>query len=140
MILSKGEGGAGRPRSAPPSPSLAPKRARVTNNQVVPDDTTYMPPQFTRKLKNAAIGTGCDIRLKVVVTGCPTPTLNWYRNNEPIHLDGQEYGTLWIRESKMEDAGVYTCVAQNEYGEAMTSAVLAIIELEGKRTLAGTEQ
>ncbi|XP_069083259.1 striated muscle preferentially expressed protein kinase isoform X2 [Pleurodeles waltl] len=134
MILSKGEGGAGRPRSAPPSPSLAPKRARVTNNQVVPDDTTYMPPQFTRKLKNAAIGTGCDIRLKVVVTGCPTPTLNWYRNNEPIHLDGQEYGTLWIRESKMEDAGVYTCVAQNEYGEAMTSAVLAIIELEDSET------
>ncbi|XP_078535314.1 striated muscle preferentially expressed protein kinase isoform X2 [Lissotriton helveticus] len=134
MTLSKGEGGTGRPRSAPPSPSLAPKRARVTNDQVVPDGTTCLPPQFTRKLKNAAIGTGCDIRLKVVVAGCPTPTLSWYRNDEPIQLHGQEYGTLWIRESKMEDAGVYTCVAQNEHGEAMTRAVLAIIELEDSET------
>ncbi|XP_069472981.1 striated muscle preferentially expressed protein kinase isoform X2 [Ambystoma mexicanum] len=137
MTLSKGEEGTGRPRSAPPSPGVAPKRARVTSDKVVPDGgatSSHVPPQFLRKLKNAAIGTGCDIRLKVAVSGHPTPTLNWFRNEEPIQLDGQEYGTLWIRESKLEDAGVYTCMAQNVYGDAMTSAVLAIIDLEDSET------
>ncbi|XP_009326528.1 PREDICTED: desmin [Pygoscelis adeliae] len=60
------------------------------------------------------------------------PHLRWYRNEELLAPRGEEYGTLWIRDSKKKDAGVYTCIAENERGEAMTSAVLAIIDMEGK--------
>ncbi|RMC18622.1 hypothetical protein DUI87_04517 [Hirundo rustica rustica] len=92
----------------------------------------------TRDGENAAIGTGCDIRLRVVVVGNPRPSLRWYRNEEQLAQGGEEYGTLWIRDSKKEDAGVYTCVAENEQGEAMTSAVLAIIDMEDTNTVLST--
>uniref|UniRef100_A0A8C5U4J8 Ig-like domain-containing protein n=1 Tax=Malurus cyaneus samueli TaxID=2593467 RepID=A0A8C5U4J8_9PASS len=84
-------------------------------------------PCFVRKLKNAAIGTGCDIRLRVVVAGNPRPSLRWYRNEEQLAQGGEEYGTLWIRDSKKEDAGVYTCIAENEQGEAMTSHAVPVL-------------
>ncbi|NWW32457.1 SPEG kinase, partial [Panurus biarmicus] len=121
---------------APPSPGIPPKRAKVTAEPGPPQEGSahLAAPYFVRKLKNAAIGTGCDIRLRVVVVGNPRPSLRWYRNEEQLAQSGEEYGTLWIRDSKKEDAGVYTCVAENEQGEAMTSAVLAIIDMEDSET------
>ncbi|XP_069717368.1 striated muscle preferentially expressed protein kinase isoform X1 [Phaenicophaeus curvirostris] len=126
----------GEPRAAPPSPGIPPKRAKVTAEPGVPGQGPARPaaPVFVRKLKNAAIGTGCDIRLRVAVVGTPRPNLRWYRNEEPLAQREEEYGTLWIRDSKKEDAGVYTCIAENEQGEAMTSAVLAIIDMEDSET------
>nr|XP_033803021.1 striated muscle preferentially expressed protein kinase isoform X2 [Geotrypetes seraphini] len=123
----------GQAVETPPSPGIPPKCAKVTTEHRGPQEVAAvakMAPVFIRKLKNAAIGTGCDISLKVTVTGHPQPVLTWYKNETLISSKGQEHGTLWIRDSSMEDAGVYTCVAHNELGEAMTSAVLAIIELE----------
>ncbi|NXL56022.1 SPEG kinase, partial [Chordeiles acutipennis] len=121
---------------APPSPGIPPKRAKVTADPGGPEEDPARPvaPFFARKLKNAAIGTGCDIRLRVVAVGNPRPSLRWYRNEELLAPRGEEYGTLWIRDSKKEDAGVYTCIAENERGEAMTSAVLAIIDMEDSET------
>ncbi|XP_037999589.1 striated muscle preferentially expressed protein kinase isoform X3 [Motacilla alba alba] len=141
MQRAQGRGGAGsraagEPRAAPPSPGIPPKRAKVTAEPGPPQEGSarLAAPCFVRKLKNAAIGTGCDIRLRVVVVGSPRPSLRWYRNEEQLAQGGEEYGTLWIRDSKKEDAGVYTCVAENEQGEAMTSAVLAIIDMEDSET------
>uniref|UniRef100_A0A8C3Q3Z9 Uncharacterized protein n=1 Tax=Geospiza parvula TaxID=87175 RepID=A0A8C3Q3Z9_GEOPR len=127
---------AGEPRAAPPSPGIPPKRAKVTAEPGPAQEGSarLAAPSFVRKLKNAAIGTGCDIRLRVAVVGNPRPSLRWYRNEEQLAQGGEEYGTLWIRDSKKEDAGVYTCVAENEQGEAMTSAVLAIIDMEDSET------
>ncbi|XP_040531477.1 striated muscle preferentially expressed protein kinase isoform X2 [Gallus gallus] len=121
---------------APASPGIPPKRAKVTAEQGAAEEgpTRLAAPAFVRKLKNAAIGTGCDIRLRVVAVGNPRPNLRWYHNEEQLAPRGEEYGTLWIRDSTKEDAGVYTCVAENERGEAMTSAVLAIIDMEDSET------
>ncbi|NXO55578.1 SPEG kinase, partial [Aramus guarauna] len=121
---------------APPSPGIPPKRAKVTAEPGAPEEgpARLAAPFFARKLKNAAIGTGCDIRLRVVAVGNPQPSLRWYRNEELLAPREEEYGTLWIRDSKKEDAGVYTCIAENERGEAMTSAVLAIIDMEDSET------
>uniref|UniRef100_A0A672UHQ6 Ig-like domain-containing protein n=1 Tax=Strigops habroptila TaxID=2489341 RepID=A0A672UHQ6_STRHB len=129
----------GDPRVALPSPGIPPKRAKVTAEPGAAEEGPARPaaPCFVRKLKNAVIGTGCDIRLRVVVVGNPQPSLRWYRNEELLAPREEEYGTLWIRDSKKEDAGVYTCIAENERGEAMTSAVLAIIDMEGKGSKGG---
>ncbi|XP_075037113.1 striated muscle preferentially expressed protein kinase isoform X2 [Mixophyes fleayi] len=117
----------GKTGTSPPSPSLTPKHPKLTSEL---EQSRPCPPQFVRKLKNAAIGTGCDIRLKVAVLGNPVPSLRWYKNQDPLQSGAEENGTLCVRDSKMEDAGIYTCVAQNPLGEATTSAVLAIIDLE----------
>ncbi|MFT7796643.1 striated muscle preferentially expressed protein kinase-like isoform X1 [Arapaima gigas] len=132
MTLKKGanEGAVG----PAPSPRIPTKRAKVSPDQVVPNptDSAYpspTPPMFIRKMRNAAVGMGCDIRLKVAVAGDPQPTLYWYRNDDALDLDNQEYGGLWIRDCQPSDAGLYTCIASNYLGEARTSAILAVLDL-----------
>ncbi|XP_039612308.1 striated muscle preferentially expressed protein kinase isoform X1 [Polypterus senegalus] len=137
MTLKKSgeESGWCRTAMAPPSPLIPSKRAKVFPDQVVPEmggrrERPYQTaPVFIRKMKNAAVGTGCDIRLKVGVAGDPQPTLTWYRNESRIPTENQEYGGLWIKDCKLSDAGLYTCIATNPLGEARTSAVLAVMDL-----------
>ncbi|KAM3862019.1 striated muscle preferentially expressed protein kinase [Diretmus argenteus] len=117
-----------------PSPIIPPKWSKVSSDQVVPDPRgiphpTPTPPVFIRKMRNAAVGTGCDIRLKVTVAGDPQPSLYWYHNDDLLNMDNQEYGGLWIRDCKPSDAGLYTCIANNHLGEARSSAVLAVLDL-----------
>lgn len=91
------------------------------------------PPVFLRKLRKAVVAAGCDVRLRVAVGGYPRPILHWYRNDEPLISDVQDYGGLWIRDCQLVHGGLYTCVALNNLGEARTSAVLAVLDLgEGK--------
>ncbi|KAM4731253.1 striated muscle preferentially expressed protein kinase [Anableps anableps] len=130
MTLKKGADEA----VAPPSPIIPPKRSKTGLEQVVPDSRgpghpNPSPPVFIRKMRNAAVGTGCDIRLKVTVAGDPQPSLYWYHNDELLNMENQEYGGLWIRDCKPSDAGLYTCIANNHLGEARTSAVLAVLDL-----------
>ncbi|KAK5861439.1 hypothetical protein PBY51_022836 [Eleginops maclovinus] len=129
MTLKKGSDGA-----ATPSPIIPPKRSKVGPEQVTTDPRgmgypTQTPPVFARKMRNAAVGTGCDIRLKVTVAGDPQPSLYWYHNDELLNMENQEYGGLWIRDCKPSDAGLYTCIANNHVGEARSSAVLAVLDL-----------
>ncbi|KAK2917475.1 hypothetical protein Q8A73_004221 [Channa argus] len=110
------------------------KRAKVTKGHVVPENGAATqeptPPVFIRKLRKAAVGTGCDIRLRVSVAGFPKPSLTWYHNDVFIpRSEAQDSGGLWIRDCHTIDAGLYTCVATNELGAASCSAVLAIMDL-----------
>lgn len=108
-----------------------PKMTKATGlkDQVVPDHEP-MPPIFVRKLRKAAVGTGCDIRLRVSVKGTPRPSLTWYHNDTLLpRTEAQDSGGLWIRDCHTLDAGLYTCVAANELGEASCSAILAIMDL-----------
>lgn len=116
------------------SPCIPSKRPKVTKDQVASEEPT--PPVFIRKLRKAAVGTGCDIRLRVSVTGLPKPSLTWYHNDELLPpSEAQDSGGLWIRDCRTSDAGLYACVATNELGEASCSAVLAIMDLgEGNHT------
>lgn len=117
------------------SSSIPSKRAKVTQDQVAPDAGVPTAPVFSRKLRKAAVGTGCDIRLRVTVAGFPKPSLTWYHNDEPLPpSEAQDSGGLWIRDCRTNDAGLYTCVAANELGEASCSAVLAVMDLgEGNK-------
>lgn len=119
---------------APPSPVIPPKRSKANHEQAAPEAPgrsrpTPTPPVFTRKMRNAAVGTGCDIRLKVTVAGDPQPSLYWYHNDDLLNMENQEYGGLWIRDCKPSDAGLYTCIANNHLGEVRSSAVLAVLDL-----------
>ncbi|KAM8855604.1 striated muscle preferentially expressed protein kinase isoform 2-T2 [Spinachia spinachia] len=119
MTLKKGAGEAAPARSP----------TKVVSEPPGPGYATPTAPVFARKMRNAAVGTGCDIRLKVTVAGDPQPSLYWYHNDELLNMDNQEYGGLWIRDCKPSDAGLYTCIANNHVGEARSSAVLAVLDL-----------
>uniref|UniRef100_A0A8C2XSE7 Ig-like domain-containing protein n=1 Tax=Cyclopterus lumpus TaxID=8103 RepID=A0A8C2XSE7_CYCLU len=117
-----------------PGSSRSLEGPKVTEDHIFPDADAAMeepaPPVFIRKLRKAAVGTSCDIRLRVSVAGYPKPSLAWYHNDEPLPpSEAQDSGGLWIRDCRMSDAGLYTCAATNELGEASCSAVLAIMDL-----------
>lgn len=116
-------------------PNIPSKKAKIISDPVCLDNkgTTQDPsaPVFTRKLRKAAVGTGCDIRLRVSVSGHPKPSLAWYHNDKLLPAsETQDSGGLWIRDCHTTDAGLYTCMAISELGEASCSAVLAVMDLE----------
>lgn len=119
--------------SSSSSSNIPSKRAKISIDHVPENGSNIQEPAapvFVRKLRKAAVGTGCDIRLRVSVLGHPTPSLAWYRNDELLSpSEAQDSGGLWIRDCRTSDAGLYTCVATNELGEARCSAVLAVMDL-----------
>lgn len=68
----------------------------------------------------------------VSVIGIPTPQIQWFFNGAMLTkadykflFDGNDH-SLIILFTKLEDEGEYTCIASNEYGQAMCSAYLKI--------------
>uniref|UniRef100_A0AAY4B2N7 Striated muscle preferentially expressed protein kinase n=1 Tax=Denticeps clupeoides TaxID=299321 RepID=A0AAY4B2N7_9TELE len=108
-------------------------RDGVMSSHSMKKPVTPTPPVFLRKLRKAAVATGCDVRLRVSVAGHPTPRQLWYHDSRLIASDGQDQGGLWIRDCHPRDGGLYTCVAVNHLGEVSCSTVLAVLDLgDGK--------
>lgn len=96
-------------------------------------------PVFIKEVSNAEISIGDVAKLFVTVTGIPTPQIQWFFNGAMLTpsadykfvFDGNDH-SLIILFTKLEDEGEYTCIASNEYGQAMCSAYLKInSEAEG---------
>ncbi|XP_048341653.1 striated muscle preferentially expressed protein kinase isoform X2 [Sphaerodactylus townsendi] len=115
---------------APPSPAIPPKRAKVAAEQGDPSA-----PVFLQELKDTGVSIGHNILLRVVVAGDPQPHLSWYKEKVPIppttegeEKEEEEYGSFWIRNTEVSDGGVYSCIAKNEHGEAVTSATVTVTD------------
>ncbi|XP_060543834.1 striated muscle preferentially expressed protein kinase isoform X2 [Pantherophis guttatus] len=122
------------PGRAPPSPAIPPKRAKVTAGPGGP-----AAPIFLQELKDTAVSIGHDFLLKVAVTGNPRPHLTWYKEKIPLasikkkakeEEEEEDYGSLQIFNSKAADAGVYSCVATNKHGEAVSTATVTVTDME----------
>ncbi|XP_062968943.1 striated muscle preferentially expressed protein kinase isoform X2 [Cynocephalus volans] len=113
---------------APPSPGVPPKRAKVGAGGGAPAAAAGAP-VFLRPLRNAAVCAGGDVRLRVVVSGTPQPSLSWFRDGQPLPTPAPEPGCLWLRSCGARDAGAYSCRAQNERGRASCEAVVTVLEV-----------
>ncbi|MED6249217.1 hypothetical protein ATANTOWER_011063 [Ataeniobius toweri] len=101
-------------------------------------------PDFTRKPIALTIQEGKFAYFKAIVVGDPTPTVTWSRANGEIifHPDvcQQKYNeasnehTLEFPKVAPEDADTYKCFATNEYGRAVCTVVLNIIEVGFSKT------
>ena len=59
--------------------------------------------------------------------GTPVPTVTWSRDDGPLPEDAiLGEGILIIPSAKIEDAGTYTCLAQNEAGSVSSKFVLYV--------------
>ncbi|XP_076722616.2 striated muscle preferentially expressed protein kinase isoform X5 [Callospermophilus lateralis] len=122
---------------APPSPGVPPKRAKVGAGGGAPAAGAGAgagAPVFLRPLKNAAVCAGGDVRLRVVVSGTPQPSLSWFRDGQLLPAPVPEPSCLWLRSCGAQDAGVYSCRAQNERGRASCEAVLTVLEVGDSET------
>lgn len=103
----------GADRSDPPTPSPA-----------VPPVASVLPPGQVVHLNHSA-------NLTCVATGKPQPQLSWLHNGAPI--EGSSPGvtltptSLFITMATAEDAGVYTCSADNGIGRVIAMATVTIL-------------
>ena len=73
---------------------------------------------------------GTSKAFKCAATGIPTPTLKWYKddvlieNSTSVSVDTAM--TLRLMDVRLEDSGVYKCVARNLDTSASTSANVTV--------------
>uniref|UniRef100_UPI0037E9BFB1 immunoglobulin-like and fibronectin type III domain-containing protein 1 n=1 Tax=Semicossyphus pulcher TaxID=241346 RepID=UPI0037E9BFB1 len=102
-------------------------------------------PDFTRKPIALTIQEGKFAFFKAIVTGDPTPTVKWSRNNGDVS-DTARYQTKYDPNSNEhtfempnvmpDQADTYKCFATNEFGQAIVTVVLNIIEVGYKKNKA----
>ncbi|XP_064162002.1 immunoglobulin-like and fibronectin type III domain-containing protein 1 isoform X2 [Anguilla rostrata] len=125
------------------------KRSRVPGVMIsqfveeLPEGKTT--PDFTRKPIALTIQEGKLAIFKAIVTGDPAPTVSWCRNNGDVS-DTTRYQTKYDPESgehtiemanvSPEQADTYKCFATNEFGRAMVTAMLNVIEVGYKKNKA----
>ncbi|KAL4657788.1 myosin light chain kinase, smooth muscle-like isoform X2 [Arapaima gigas] len=92
------------------------------------------PPHFTEPLKDCTVNEGCDIVLYGNLAGSQPFHVSWLHNGEPVHfgtssLDGGK-ARLVVQDCLPEDAGAYTCVAENAAGKTSSSAAVCVRDYE----------
>ncbi|XP_074524996.1 immunoglobulin-like and fibronectin type III domain-containing protein 1 [Halichoeres trimaculatus] len=126
------------------------KRSRVPGVMItqfveeLPEGMTT--PDFTRKPIAITIQEGKQVIFRAVVIGKPAPTVTWMRNNGEIDdsykitqdKNGGEY-QLQIPDVTSDHADTYKCLAKNEYGTAVVTAALNVIEVGYKKNRAMQE-
>lgn len=113
---------------------VANARARSTSPRTTPT--------FRRRLVGSVGRLGSRIALACDVRASPSPIPSWYRNGELV-LRSERVVPTWDGQTCMleiislepEDAGVYTCVVENELGRARCSAELRVTDAEDTSTL-----
>ncbi|CAJ1050234.1 immunoglobulin-like and fibronectin type III domain-containing protein 1 isoform X2 [Xyrichtys novacula] len=111
--------------------------------ETLPEGKTH--PDFTRKPIALTIPEGKFAFFKAIVTGDPTPTVTWSRNNGDVS-DTSRYQTKYDPTSDEhtfempnvmpDQADTYKCFATNEFGQAMVTVVLNVIEVGFKKNKA----
>lgn len=91
---------------------------------------------FTFKLRPRLIQSGIGVKLLACLSGKPTPTVQWFKDNKEISETNPHYSlqyscgvcTLEIASCVSTDAGTYTCKAQNILG---TDETYCRVSVEG---------
>lgn len=87
-------------------------------------------PKFLQPLKSQEVFEGSAAKLEVRITGEPEPDIEWFKDEQPIEegdnfrieFDDTDGCVLVINSAKLEDEGMYRCVASNSLGKAISEA------------------
>ncbi|XP_060689848.1 roundabout homolog 2 isoform X7 [Hemiscyllium ocellatum] len=100
----------------------------------VTDVLTDRPPPIIRQgPANQTLGVDGTALLKCQATGDPIPTISWLKDGVSLlgkdpRMSLQELGSLQIKNVRVTDSGIYTCVATSSSGETSWSAFLEVRE------------
>ncbi|XP_067897397.1 roundabout homolog 2 isoform X6 [Heterodontus francisci] len=100
----------------------------------VTDVLTDRPPPIIRQgPANQTLGVDRTTLLKCQATGDPIPTISWLKDGVSLlgkdtRMSLQELGSLQIKNLRVTDSGIYTCVATSSSGETSWSAFLEVRE------------
>uniref|UniRef100_A0A671Y5R6 Roundabout, axon guidance receptor, homolog 2 (Drosophila) n=1 Tax=Sparus aurata TaxID=8175 RepID=A0A671Y5R6_SPAAU len=103
----------------------------------VTDVLTDRPPPIIRQgPSNQTLGVDTVALLKCQASGDPIPSVSWLKDGVSLlgkdpRMSLQELGSLQIKNIKLSDSGIYTCVATSSSGETSWSAFLEVKESGG---------
>lgn len=110
--------------------------ARLT---VIPHPVTEetMRPMFKRLLANTECAEGNSVQFELRVSGIPTPSLKWEKDGQPLQFahkvvliqEDIDCYVLHIRETLLEDSGLYKVTATNSAGSISCQATLKVERL-----------
>uniref|UniRef100_A0A3Q2G792 Myosin, light chain kinase 5 n=1 Tax=Cyprinodon variegatus TaxID=28743 RepID=A0A3Q2G792_CYPVA len=95
---------------------------------------TLDPPVFIKPLEDCSVDEGTDFVLRGVLTGSQPIKVSWLHNGEVARfgnssLNGRDVSFV-VKDCLPEDAGAYTCLAENRAGRTSCSAAVFV---RGKR-------
>ncbi|XP_041087581.1 LOW QUALITY PROTEIN: myosin light chain kinase, smooth muscle [Polyodon spathula] len=105
-----------------------------TQHKAKEDNAQPEPPVFTQPLADCTVDEGSDIALQGIITGTQPIHISWLHNGETVQFgkpffQGNE-ARLVVKECLPEDAGAYTCVAENRAGKTSSSAAVCVRDFE----------
>ncbi|XP_061601940.1 LOW QUALITY PROTEIN: myopalladin [Cololabis saira] len=127
-----------------PVPSAPPQQTSTSSHNYQPGLTgqaVMAAPVFTKSLQDLSSSEGQLVVLECRVKGVPASHVDWYREGKLIQdspefrilqkkprspAESEEICTLVIAEVFREDAGVFTCTANNPYGSVSCTAALSV--------------
>lgn len=109
----------------------------------VADEPTVLP-DFVDVPHDLKVDEADEAVLKVRVIGQPTPDISWFVDDKPVEpsdrisvtSEGDQH-ELVIHKAKLDDEGMYKCVAKSEAGKAICEVELLV---EGKHWLPKMKQ
>uniref|UniRef100_A0A3Q2E6V2 Immunoglobulin-like and fibronectin type III domain-containing protein 1 n=1 Tax=Cyprinodon variegatus TaxID=28743 RepID=A0A3Q2E6V2_CYPVA len=104
-------------------------------------------PDFTRKPIALTIPEGKMAFFRAIVTGNPTPKVSWARNNGEIDEERYKFvfdpvsgeHQLQMPDVCADQSDTYKCYARNEFGKALVTVTLNVIEIGYKKSKAMKE-
>ncbi|EDM09581.1 hemicentin 1 (predicted) [Rattus norvegicus] len=113
--------------------------------------TVHVPPRIQSTEVHYTVNENSQVVLPCVADGIPTPAIHWERDSVLLanllgKYTAQPYGELVLENVVLEDAGTYTCVANNAAGEDTHTVTLTVhalptfTELPGDLSLNKGEQ
>ncbi|KAM9380329.1 myosin light chain kinase, smooth muscle isoform 1-T1 [Phaethornis superciliosus] len=94
-------------------------------------------PCFSSVLKGCTVSEGQDFVLQCCVGGVPVPQLTWLLNDQPIQYAHSTFedgvAKLTVQDALPEDDGIYTCLAENNTGQASCSAQVTVKEKKSSK-------
>nr|XP_020731255.1 hemicentin-2-like [Odocoileus virginianus texanus] len=101
-----------------------------------------VPPAIKTGLPDLSITEGAHALLPCTASGSPKPNITWEKDGQPVSgAEGkftiQPSGELLVKNSESQDAGTYTCTAENAVGRARRRVHLTILALPVFTTLPG---
>lgn len=92
----------------------------------ITDGSPPVPPSITQQPTSQTTLAGGTVIFTAAASGTPTPTLQWWRDGQPIA--GATGATYTVANVRATDAGVYSVVATNAGGSQLSSgATLTVI-------------
>uniref|UniRef100_A0A671FYC7 Obscurin n=1 Tax=Rhinolophus ferrumequinum TaxID=59479 RepID=A0A671FYC7_RHIFE len=97
------------------------------------DSGAARPPSMQVTIEDVQAQRGHTAQFQAVIEGNPQPTVTWYKDSVQLvdgaQLSQQQDGTTYslvLRNVGQQDAGVYTCLAQNAGGQVLCKAELLV--------------